>query len=743
MKNSNINFKTWSTKIKINTFKSLLAFFIIQVLIIICMFINANGILYLIKFILLFTYITFIPGYTIIKIIKFNKINLTDLLIFSLGISLATVATIGVLVNIIFIFFGITPFNKLLITLTFIFIITILYLISEYRCRVLEIEISFSYTVPQLLAIVLLLLLGLLGIFLLRISNSIFLIYLLFITLLPFTVNKLNKNIYQIALLAVTLPLVLFSPLFGQYMRPTDNITELFFVQQVLSNGFWDYSNPSGYNSLLAVTIVIPIYCLMLDLHQIYFYKYIVPILSIFIPFTLYKSYNCYFNNNDKISFLSVLFFVTMFNFFAWSANTMKMVSSGIYLSLIVYLITTREIDLIRKKILLLLFLWGVVISHYGTAYLLLMVFILSKCLQLFLRKHIIRSYNIIDIYLILYFMSLTIFWYLIFRRTFSFEQFLYILANIISTRIVILKGKTYGTKLLTEMIAPYIEIIKLLYIFIYLLMLIGILYMFFTKLKEKAIDEYILMSLIFTFIIPLPYISDIGLYSGGRAWLLPSFFAIPFVTVGGIQIYNQFVKKITITKYFNNISTSSFRDSYFFIAVFLCLFIAFNTGLAAEVFWKHNISPTAYVGGSRILQNGTIDEKEYFYKIYLTEKDLEASRWVTNKMDYKNIILCGANSEKYFQLLGLASEYSYKRMGKTKESIKVFKLTNNTRVIHNSYVYLSEFNLATKKIKIIPKSDPVWGTFTFHFDISEIHDILISSNKIYTNGGSEIYLKV
>ena len=66
----------------------------------------------------------------------------------------------------------------------------------------------------------------------------------------------------------------------------------------------------------------------------------------------------------------------------------------------------------------------------------------------------------------------------------------------------------------------------------------------------------------------------------------------------------------------------------------------------------------------------------------------------------------------------------------------KIREFTNNTKKIKRGYIYLSALNV----VGGIGRSlNPKLETPT-HFNMSDIYPLLDKKNKIYTNGGSEIY---
>jgi len=132
-------------------------------------------------------------------------------------------------------------------------------------------------------------------------------------------------------------------------MRLTDNIVEYYFSNVVITNGFWDSSIPNSINAMPAITIIIPVLSETHKISLVWVYKLIVPILSAFIPVTLYCAYKD-IGNNDKIAFLSTFFLTSMFFYFCWVSVTMKLMSGTLFLSLL--FLTTEQRIYRRKNVL-------------------------------------------------------------------------------------------------------------------------------------------------------------------------------------------------------------------------------------------------------------------------------------------------------------------------------------------------------------------------------------------------------
>ena len=158
-------------------------------------------------------------------------------------------------------------------------------------------------------------------------------------------------------------------------------------------------------------------------------------------------------------------------------------------------------------------------------------------------------------------------------------------------------------------------------------------------------------------------------------------------------------------------------------------IFLLFNTCFVAEVVWKYNIGPMVSISKPRIVHNGSLEEKEYFNRVYMSTIDVVGAEWLHRYIADNCYIYCDKNSWKIFTITDVINFTWDQGLMKS----NVYILTNKTAIRKGSYIYLSEFVTKTGKLKIKGGVSPVF------IDLTQIAKINVSS-KIYTNGGCNIY---
>lgn len=676
-----------------------------------------------------FIYLAFIPGFLILKLLRINSESATKVLLYSIGLSLSFLMFTGALMSFFYPFIGIEkPISEitLIFTLSIIVISLCIILFFRNKSSIISCINLNNILSPYTLLFILFPVLSILGVYLLNYDNSNLLLLVLFLLLamIPLFVafDKLPHKNLVFAIWAIALSLVLYNSLFGTYMRPTDNIYTFHLSKLVIENGIWNPSGPSGLNALLGDVILLPEFSLICKINLVWLYKAVVPLLSTLIPVGLYEVFTG--RTNYKIAFLSSFFFISTITYFTGCSVIMKMTSAGLFLMLLILLMTDEEIDLTKKKIFAVIFAFSLVVSHYGTAYIFMFSLIIALVLFFFFknyRKSKVSAFTTFNFTAL--FIALCISWYLYTGGGSIFESIVGIGTRVINNiRTELLFPEAYGTERLLHHFPMYLEILKGFYIVSGIFIFAGLLSTYYTQIRNKSMDEYAALSLGFFLFLIQPYL--IGGIFAGRMWYISSFLLAPFVIVGFLTI-SKLVGK------FLNFEHETGKRTMAIIGAFLCMFLLFNTSFPAEVIWKHNRGASVYISKPRILKEGSIEEKEYFYRVYLSKSDMESAKWLNKEMKENSKIFAGSNSEAPLRVNGLTP------YGNKIGSSNVFRLTNKTQVNNDSYIYLSEFNNATGKIKSSPHG---MGTFISHFDVKEISKEIHTSNKIYANGRSQVY---
>jgi len=677
-----------------------------------------------------FIYLSFIPGILILRIFKLYELSIIETILYSVGLSLSFLIFTGLLMNTLYPLIGISkPLSEMLLIITIniivLFLCSVCYLRDKDYSTTFSINIQQVFSLP-ILSLLLFPFLAIFGTYLLNFydNNLILLILLTTISMVPIlaTFDRISSDNFPLAIWSISLSLLLYISLFGTYMRPTDNLWEISLANQVIKNGIWDSTIPSSMNAMLSIVFNLPIYSLVSGLSIIQIFKIMIPLIFSFVPVGLYQAFRT--QTTPKIAFLSCFFFISQYEFFTWAGITMKQVSAGLFLTLILLLITDKNIIHIWKTVLLMIFSFSLAVSHYGGSYIFMFCLIITTCI-LFLYgkiKDSTRSNSIITPTFAILYSVFAVAWYIYISKSSSFITMInlgnHIIFSILNTYFI--PRGSYLSQILFGEWPLSLQILKLFFIITSIFMIVGVINLIY-KPKFKFNEEYAVFAITFLAVggsVFLGFLSGTG--TPDRIYHYISFFLAPFCIIGGIVTIEYLAKTFKSFKPY-----SIRRNTPKFLSVFLAIFLLLNTGFVSEVIFKDHPGASIYISKSRIEKSGNVWEKEYFDYVHLSSYDVYGAYWLgINKVDAK--IYCGLNAVQNLRIVDVSINLDINN---------ILLLINETE-LDSSYIYLTEFNHVIGRIKI------KIGTFPKLLNIDNISQMLDTNNKIYINGGSVIYYR-
>jgi uncharacterized membrane protein len=327
-----------------------------------------------------FICLTFVPGMLILRLLKLYRLSAINTLLYSVGLSLATLMFLGFLINIIYPLVGISqPIAALplIITLTTLVTITcaLLYL-RDRRAKSdypqLHLPALPKVFTPPAMFLLLLPLLSVLGTYMVNYygQNSLLLVLIGLLALIAGLVafNKfIPPRLYSLAIVMIALALLWHRALISQYLIGDDIHTEYYFQNLVLLNSIWGQNLISNVNAMLSITMLAPVYSLILNMNIVWIDKIIHPLFFSLVPLALFQAYRK--QTNDRTAFLAAFFFITFSAFFIDMLQLVRQQVAEIFFALSILLFLEKEIPVIKKSILLIVFGFSIVVSHYGLSY--------------------------------------------------------------------------------------------------------------------------------------------------------------------------------------------------------------------------------------------------------------------------------------------------------------------------------------------------------------------------------------
>lgn len=691
-----------------------------------------------------FFYLTFIPGILFLGILNVRNLDRVELILYSVGLSLSILMFMGFLMNIFLPHLGILrpisekPLISVLTAIVITFTILFYFFSSEKFIRPLfyksnDKKIGYSTT----LIFALLPLIAVFGAYFLKYygNNTILLALYALISLVPllFSLKKFPDEILPFIVWIISISLLFSVSLSSKYLSYGDSTIEYYYANLVYVKGIWNSSIFSNHNAMLRIVMLHPIYSILLDLNLMDEFKIIHPLLYSFTPVALYLAFKR--QTNEKIAFLSVFFFMSLFSFYVILSRNTRMGIAEFFLALFILLMTNKYIDHTKKYILSIIFALSIVVSHYGTSYV-FMFSLISATILLFLIRlygyNLKRNLSYISLNFVLIYIAFLFGWYTYTSGGLPFNISVVFLNHMIAQMSELFTPETsYVVYALSREWSLSVKISRDLLLIASIFMGVGIMSLIWDIVRKKKFgfqEDFAMFSISFFGVVLATFLPTIG-FNPARVYHLSLCFLAPFSVVGFIKIYEFFRKTKMLKKMFKmSLYNNNIEISLKIFSIFLIIFFLFNSGVISETLIKGNdYSPNILISKPRAL---SINDTQYVLSFYMndfSDQEVFSARWLSQVRANSTRIYLDRASISY------DSGIFYNLIGPPEISHLYYYVTSKNQV-SSGYIFLRTYNVI-RDISIV-KTLPLTAK-----KVIEVYPIT-SSNKIYTNGGSEIYFK-
>ena len=378
---------------------------IIQILMLVVVGLNLKNItIPVLSQLIVFIYLTFIPGYLILRILRIHQMGSIKSLLYAVGLSVLSVMFLGFLANMILPFTGIssplTIFPIAVVITVYVIILSILSYLSDKNFNNPNLIDTQDIISPVFLFLCLIPFFAIFGSYTMNLYHnniiSMILLALIAITFVLVIVDKIPKKLYPFTIWIISISLIYMSSLISPYVWGWDIQNEYYMANLVLTFSHWNYMLPDAYNSMLSIVILSPVYSLLSNLSLDYVLKIIIPFIFSLIPLGLYKIFKSQIQYS-KISFMAVFLFISFNTFYIELLSLTREMTAELFLVLLLLLFLDRKLKL-NLIVLMFLFSMGLVVSHYSTAYFFIAALIgVTLMLGLFNITHFNISRNKLD----------------------------------------------------------------------------------------------------------------------------------------------------------------------------------------------------------------------------------------------------------------------------------------------------------------------------------------------------------
>jgi uncharacterized membrane protein len=683
-----------------------------------------------------FIYIAFVPGVLILRVSRLHKLSTVETVLYSVGLSLALSMFIGFFISFLYPIIGIDkPLSPIPIMVTLGIVISSLcvlsYKLDENFFETEKIDIK-DYLNNKTLFLFLIPFLSIFGSYFINYYNNnlitIFLLIIIGLIILLAGFNKIPTKLYPLTILVLSLSLLFHNSLISNYIGGFDIQREYFVANSILINFKYELIFPPNLvfftdaNSLLSITTLPAMIYHVCGIKLVWIFKVIYPLLFILVPLGLYRLFKDQTNSN--VAFFACIYFITSYSFFYNMIQLMREIIGEIFLVAILLLIFNKVIDVNKKSLLMVIFLFSLAVSHYGLAYIFLAIIIGFYVLQYitnWLKGY--RNYQITLNYVLL-FITFVLAWYIYNSNSSVFISIVTIFDNIINAFMsdffnpdliqgysIIVSKNTYLNTL-----AKYIYLVSQ---FLIIVGILGFIFKFSDKFNKifKFRDIFDEMNIDNGFY----FFACVNVFLLISCIILP-YFALSLDTVRIIQIaiivLSPFMVMgfLIIIKMINNFINKNYNFyPYKLISIFLVIFLFFNVGLVQEAF-QEPYKPT--------MAFKSVNDPPIF-----NEEEIGSAKWITQNANCSYIY---GDSNSFVFLNSFVGP-------KSRQFLFSIDQQSFLPLKSNSCIYLRTNNFIDGRILVPHASKYSRGSERF-INTTSLKNILLNKNKVYDDG-SVVYL--
>lgn len=381
-----------------------------------------------------FLYLTFVPGIVILKFLKLKQLSLAEMVPLSVGLSIAFLMFFGCLLNHLLPLIGFSePLSGELLAISLSLLITFSSLVSYFKENAVNnMRSHFSFfNLAMFLILACFPFLSIVGTFLMSTNGNNLLLLLTMVLVPTLTLmvvvlhRKFSFDIFPVALLIVYIAILFATWLTTRYVLGYDSHFEFYSFRITENASFWNltrsFEEIDKGNAMLSITVLPTLYSKILGLEATWVFKIIYPLLAAFVPFSLYQFFLTHAKKNA--AFLGTFLFITHS---LDGLGSIKEWIATIFYVLLFLVIFSNKISSSKRKILYIIFSGALVVSHYSKSYIFMFILILMWTFSFILKKNVKVTLSMVLIYL-----SMAFAWYVFTIQGLTFEALLSTVNNI------------------------------------------------------------------------------------------------------------------------------------------------------------------------------------------------------------------------------------------------------------------------------------------------------------------------
>lgn len=334
-----------------------------------------------------FVFLTFIPGYIILCILKLNKLGSGERFVLSIGLSLFFSIFFGLVVNTLYFSCGyLTPLSTNSLLSSFSIILLILCIIcyktntEAFSFHIIEFKTNTIENAFLLLPSILPFL-SIYGIHEMNaFDNNTVLMALLFIIPANFALvvvlnQKIPERIFPAIIFLMGISIILMYSLRSNHIIGFDAHQEYYLFRMTNTHQHWQLFIRSNLDSCLSISLLPAIYQSIMNIAPECLFKIFYSLMfsiSSLVVYIISKKYV-----SSLYAFFASFYFISIQDF-ALTPLLARSNMAILFFGIAIMVIFQDEINDLNKRILLFIFLFCIIISHYSTTYVLLFILLVS-----------------------------------------------------------------------------------------------------------------------------------------------------------------------------------------------------------------------------------------------------------------------------------------------------------------------------------------------------------------------------
>jgi uncharacterized membrane protein len=688
-----------------------------------------------------FIYLSLIPGFALLKFFKLKEISFLDTVLFSVGLSIALLFFLGLVVNELFVVLGFQqPLSTIPLTIA-IFGFTFGLFVIEYirdQPETSKLDLNLGSKLKNILPIYALLcflpIFSALGA--LYLNASIILISYVIIAVLCVICVLFKKlipeKLFPFLIFSISLALICQIQLISKYIVGWDANLEYYVFRLTQMNGHWGFLDANvnslvtlDYASMLSITILPTIYSALMNTKGEIVFKLLYPFILSLVPLTLYRIYEKQFGKLTGI--LSVFFFIFTAEAFYGPEplGLNRQIVGELFFLLSVFILINKTMPSAKRRLFLIIFGAALIVSHYSLAYIYLvmvaLVFIISRVKSKF--DYTLNAATVLLIFVI------TFSWYAL-----GFGAPLLTLTDNIQriltefTTGMLPAYATTGTAsnmFATPQVFTTSAWINTLFTgIVNLFLIVGIFLIIFKQKGTGISGQFRVISIVAALILGASFIvpSIASKFNFSRFYGVTLLLLSPCFVIGGqfllvtLRKADLKIRKAISQKHANVSKNKNINGAILLIAIILCGYFLSQSGFVNRITGGaiHSFS----LDYDKMKTSNESQIKIFLYGTYIPEQDVFCASWLFNHNIEKREVFSDYASETHvLESYGLIPNKL------------LFTLTNTSNPQQGSFIYLGSMNLV----------NGVMTTITEPFNTSEISFLINQTSIIYSNGNSEV----